>query len=135
MVYGIGSDCFSYGNKEKYEEFLHTDDKEAEIRINRGFVYRYVNIHGNTELDRDWDDTEEEWEEYRDCYEEFAGNLNQYYGEFMPAEYIRTGALYGSLDRTGVRSSGSGASAEVFFDTPSYQNGLVPSIRIKMFHP
>lgn len=61
-----------------------------------------------------------------EVYEEFAGNLNQYYGEFMPAEYIRTGALYGSLDRTGVRSSGSGASAEVFFDTPSYQNGLVP---------
>jgi hypothetical protein len=59
-------------------------------------------------------------------YGEFAGNLNQYYTEFMPAEYIRTGALYGSLDRTGVQSSGSGASAEVFFDTPSYQNGWVP---------
>lgn len=59
-------------------------------------------------------------------YEEFAGNLNQYYTEFMPAEYIRTGALYGSLDRTGVQSSGSGASAEVFFNTPSYQSGWIP---------
>jgi hypothetical protein len=59
-------------------------------------------------------------------YTEFAGNLNQYYGEFIPAEYIRTGALYGSLDRTGVKSSGSGASAEVFFNTPSYQTGQIP---------
>jgi hypothetical protein len=59
-------------------------------------------------------------------YEEFAGKLNQYYTEFMPAEYIRTGALYGSLDRTGVQSSGSGASAEVFFNTPNYVNGWVP---------
>jgi hypothetical protein len=60
-------------NKEKYEQFLHTNNPEAEIRINYGYVYRYVNIHGNTEYDRDWDDTEEEWEEYRDCYEEFDG--------------------------------------------------------------
>lgn len=59
-------------------------------------------------------------------YEEFAGKLNQYYGEFIPAEYIRTGALMGSLERTGVQPSGSGASAEVFFSTPSYQTGTVP---------
>ena len=26
-------------------------------------------------------------------YTEFAGNLNQYYGEFIPAEYIRTGEV------------------------------------------
>lgn len=59
-------------------------------------------------------------------YTEFAGNLNQYYGEFIPAEYIRTGALFGSLERTGVMSSGSGASAEVYFTTPGYQTGPVP---------
>ena len=58
-------------------------------------------------------------------YTEFANNLNQYYGEFIPAEYIRTGALFGSLDRTGVASTGSGASAEVFFTTPGYQQGLM----------
>ena len=62
----------------------------------------------------------------KQVYEEFAGKLNQYYTEFVPAEYIRTGALYGSLDRTGVQSSGSGASAEVFFTIPSYQTGPVP---------
>lgn len=80
----IDHDCFSYWNKEKYEEFLHTDNKEAEIRINRGYVYRYVNIHGNTELDRDWDDTEEEWEEYRDCWEEFDGKESECVPEYVP---------------------------------------------------
>lgn len=80
----IDHDCFSYWNKEKYEEFLQTDDKEAEIRINRGYVYRYVNIHGNTELDRDWDDTEEEWEEYRDCWEEFDGKESECVPEYVP---------------------------------------------------
>lgn len=59
-------------------------------------------------------------------YEEFAGKLNQYYGEFIPAEYIRTGALMGSLERTGIRPSENGASAEVYFSTPSYATGPVP---------
>lgn len=59
-------------------------------------------------------------------YTEFAGNLNQYYTEFTPAEYIRTGALMGSLNTTGVMPTGNGASAEVYFTTPSYQTGLVP---------
>lgn len=80
----IDHDCFSYWNKEKYEQFLQTNDAEAEIRINRGYVYRYVNIHGNTELDRDWDDTEEEWEEYRDCYEEFEGKESECVQEYVP---------------------------------------------------
>lgn len=61
-----------------------------------------------------------------EVYTTFAGNLNQYYGEFMPAEYIRTGELLGSLNRTGARSTGSGASADVYFTTPSYQTGVVP---------
>lgn len=59
-------------------------------------------------------------------YGEFKGSLSQYYGEFTPAEYIRTGALTNSLERTGVRSTGSGAAADVYFTTPSYQNGLIP---------
>ena len=59
-------------------------------------------------------------------HNEFAGNLNQYYGEFIPAEYIRTGALFGSLDRTGVQPTANGAVAEVYFTTPSYQTGAVP---------
>lgn len=65
----------------------------------------------------------------RKIYEEFAGNLNQFYTEFKPAEYIRTGALFGSLDTTGVIRSGnqhmSRAEAEIGFDTPSYQHGWV----------
>lgn len=59
-------------------------------------------------------------------YEEFAGNLNQYYTEFSPDEYIRTGALFSSLESTGTFSSGNGASAEIYFDTPSYQTGQIP---------
>jgi hypothetical protein len=59
-------------------------------------------------------------------HSEFTGNLNQYYGEFTPAEYIRTGALMGSLETTGTMPTGSGASAEIYFTTPSYQTGLVP---------
>lgn len=59
-------------------------------------------------------------------HEELYYGLNQYYGEFTPAEYIRTGALMGSLDRTGVHQTGNGASAEVFFNTPSYKQGLMP---------
>lgn len=59
-------------------------------------------------------------------HEEFYYGLNQYYGEFIPAEYIRTGALMGSLEKTGVMPTGSGAVAEVYFSTPSYKNGLMP---------
>lgn len=63
-------------------------------------------------------------------YEEFAGNLNQFYTEFHPKEYIRTGALFNSLKVTGVKRVGnqhmSGASAEIYFDTPYYEHGYVP---------
>lgn len=79
----IDHDCFSYWNKEKYEQFLQTDDREAEIRINRGYVYRYVNIHGNTELDWNWDDTEEELEQYRDDYEEYDGREAECVPEYI----------------------------------------------------
>lgn len=62
----------------------------------------------------------------RKVHTEFAGNLNQYYSEFSPEEYIRTGALFNSLETTGTQTNGSGASAEIYFNTPSYQTGLVP---------
>lgn len=63
-------------------------------------------------------------------FEEFAGNLNQFYTEFKPKEYIRTGALFDSLKVTGVKRVGnqhmSSASAEIYFDTPHYDHGYVP---------
>lgn len=66
----------------------------------------------------------------RKIYEELAGNLNQFYVEFHPEEYIRTGALFNSLESTGVRKSSnkyiSSATAEVGFDTPRYKHGWVP---------
>lgn len=58
-------------------------------------------------------------------YAEFAGNLNQFYAEFSPEYYIRTGALFNSLDLTNVTSTKNGAWAEVYFDTPSYKRGKV----------
>lgn len=63
-------------------------------------------------------------------YNEFDRNLNKFYSEFKPEEYIRTYALLNSLESTGVKRSGnqygSYAKAEVHFNTPSYQQGLVP---------
>lgn len=56
-------------------------------------------------------------------FEEFSGNLNQFYTEFIPIQYMRTGALFGSLDRTGVMPTGNGATAKVYFTTPSYSTG------------
>lgn len=62
-------------------------------------------------------------------HKEFANNLNQFYGEFRPSEYIRTGALMNSLESTDVVKTGnqhmSRAEAEVYFNTPSYQHGWV----------
>lgn len=59
-------------------------------------------------------------------YEEFAGNLNQFYTEFRPEEYIRTGALFNSLEVTGVKKYGNNVSAEIYFITPSWEHGWVP---------
>lgn len=59
-------------------------------------------------------------------YKELAGNLNQFYTEFQPEEYIRTGALSDSLESTGVIQIGDCAEAEVFFNTPNYKQGLMP---------
>ena len=57
---------------------------------------------------------------------EFAGNLNQFYAEFRPEEYIRTGALFESLKVTGVKRAGNRVDAEVYFITPSWEHGWVP---------
>lgn len=63
-------------------------------------------------------------------HEELAGNLNQFYTEFQPEEYIRTGALYNSLESTEVIRTGnqyvSRAEAEVYFNTPDYEQGVMP---------
>jgi hypothetical protein len=59
----------------------------------------------------------------RKVHEELAGNLNQFYTEFHPVEYERTGALFGALESTGTMQTGNGAMAEVYFNTPSYNTG------------
>jgi hypothetical protein len=63
-------------------------------------------------------------------YLEIAGNLNQFYTEFRPKEYIRTGELFNSLEVVDVKRTGnqhvSYAEAEVGFNVPRYQHGLVP---------
>lgn len=59
----------------------------------------------------------------------FEENLNLFYSEYSPTEYIRTGALEGSLYSTDVSRYGNqhvtGARAEVGFKVPSYQHGWV----------
>lgn len=62
----------------------------------------------------------------RKVYEEFAGNLNQFYTEFRPEEYIRTGALFDSLKVTGVKRAGNRVATEIYFNTPHYKHGWVP---------
>lgn len=62
----------------------------------------------------------------RKVHEEFAGNLNQFYTEFRPEEYIRTGALFNALEVTGVKRAGNRVATEIYFNTPSYDHGLVP---------
>lgn len=59
-------------------------------------------------------------------YEEFAGNLNQFYHEFRPEEYIRTGALFNSLEVTGVKRVGNRVVSEIYFNIPHYKHGWVP---------
>ncbi len=59
-------------------------------------------------------------------HNEFVGNLNQFYNEFEPQEYIRTNALFKSLEVTGVKRAGNRVVAEVYFNTPSWEHGWVP---------
>jgi hypothetical protein len=62
-------------------------------------------------------------------YEELSGNLNQFYTEFKPEEYIRTGELFNALESTGVIRTGNQhvirAEAEVGFNIPSYESGWI----------
>lgn len=55
--------------------------------------------------------------------------LRQFYSEFSPDEYIRTEQLLHSLVRSGVKSTGNGFEAEVYFDVSklNYQQGVVPT--------
>lgn len=55
--------------------------------------------------------------------------LKQFYAEFDPDEYIRTSQLLHSLVRSGVKSTGDGFEAEVYFDVGllNYQKGVVPT--------
>jgi len=59
-------------------------------------------------------------------HEEFSGNLSQFYAEYSPEEYIRTGALFDSLEVVGVIQAGNRVEAEVYFITPSWEHGWVP---------
>ena len=59
-------------------------------------------------------------------HEEMAGNLNQFYTEFKPKEYIRTGALFDSLEVTGVKRAGNYITAKVYFNPPHYDHGYIP---------
>ena len=58
--------------------------------------------------------------------EEFSGNLNQFYAEYSPLEYIRTNALLNALEVTGVKRAGNRVSAEVYFSNPSWEHGWLP---------
>lgn len=63
----------------------------------------------------------------KQVHKELADNLNQFYAEFEPEEYIRTGALLNSLESTGVTQVGDDSIvAEVGFNTPNYEKGWVP---------
>lgn len=66
----------------------------------------------------------------RKVFKEVSNNLDEFYFEYKPEEYIRTYALLNSLKHTGVKRTGnqhvSSAKAEVYFDTPHYQQGLMP---------
>ena len=53
--------------------------------------------------------------------------LNEYYGEFKPEEYIRTGKLLHSMVHKSA-SSNSGFTIDVYFDSGllDYENGVIP---------
>ena len=59
-------------------------------------------------------------------HEEFSKNLSEFYEEFEPIEYIRTNALFDSLEVTGIKQAGNSVDAEVYFATPSWEHGWVP---------
>lgn len=60
-------------------------------------------------------------------YEIIDSCLNTFYGEFTPAEYIRTKRLLYSLVKSDVKQVGNGFVAEVYFDSRllDYPQGMV----------
>ena len=54
--------------------------------------------------------------------------LNQFYAQFEPDEYIRTGKLLHSLVKGDVKKVGNGYMAEVYFDVSklNYEQGVMP---------
>lgn len=62
----------------------------------------------------------------KEVHDKFKVNVDNFYSEFTPEEYIRTGNLRGSLQCSPVISSGNSVEAEVYFDTPSYEQGMMP---------
>lgn len=59
-------------------------------------------------------------------HQEFDGSINQFYAEYEPIEYIRTGALAGALESTNAKQISNSVTAKVYFNTPHYRHGLVP---------
>ena len=49
-------------------------------------------------------------------YKVIDEHLKTFYGEYEPTEYIRLQQLLHSLVRTGIKQSGNGYEAEVYFD-------------------
>lgn len=64
----------------------------------------------------------------KEIYQIIDLHLNQFYNEFEPEEYIRTRQLFHSLVRSGVKSTGNGYVAEVYFDASklNYEQGVMP---------
>lgn len=61
-------------------------------------------------------------------YEVIDTCLEKFYGEFTPAEYIRTSQLLHSLVKTDVVRIGDSITAEVYFDVGAlaYEQGFIP---------
>lgn len=49
-------------------------------------------------------------------YADIKSTLAQFYGEFTPAEYIRTNQLLHSLVKSNIKKTANGYEAEVYFD-------------------
>lgn len=52
----------------------------------------------------------------KEVYQTFDRNINNFYGEFHPDQYKRTGKLSNSLAATEVTQIGDGVYADVWFD-------------------
>ena len=61
----------------------------------------------------------------QEVHQVMESNVNQFYGEYSPREYNRTGAFSESLQKTGVMSTGNGFEAEVYFNEVSWPSVTV----------